>query len=371
MALQLQRTVDVGELRAAVGAVEDPEIHRSLAELNMLDDVAADRHGRACLTVTLTTADCPFRDELNARVHEAAQTVPGVTQVHCELHTMTQRERMQLAQRLRAEQPALTNPLGTGPRIYAVASGKGGVGKSTITANLACALAQTGQRVGVLDADVWGSSIPLLFGVHRNPVALAGMMLPVEAHGVRLMSVGFFVDDNQPVIWRGPMLHKAIEQFLTDVYWGNLDVLLIDLPPGTGDVALSLCELVPTASLLIVTTPQLAACAVAARAGRMARDAGTPITGVIENMSGGCSGTRGPLFGAGGGAQLAETLECPLLGGIPIDVTLRMDGDSGTPAIILHPNAHASTELRRIIAGLPITQRSLLRRSLPISVTHT
>jgi ATP-binding protein involved in chromosome partitioning len=252
-----------------------------------------------------------------------------------------------------------------------VASGKGGVGKSTVAANLAVALAQRGKRVGVLDADVWGWSVPQLFGVRHPPVALKGLMLPLQAHGVSLMSVGFLVTGDEPVVWRGPMLHKAIEQFLGDVHWGDLDVLLIDLPPGTGDVTLTLLELLPDAQLLAVTTPQVAAQAVAARVGRMALDARMPVAGVIENMStlvcSTCE-TRTPLFGEGGGERLAEGLGTTLLGQVPLDLSLRVAGDRGVPAVVATPDAHSAVELRRIAAELPVVRRSLVGRVLPLSV---
>jgi ATP-binding protein involved in chromosome partitioning len=258
--------------------------------------------------------------------------------------------------------------------VYAIASGKGGVGKSTVTANLAVALAQQGKRVGILDADVWGYSIPQLFGVRRAPVALKGLMLPVEAHGVSLMSVGFFVKDEEPVVWRGPMLHKAIEQFLGDVHWGDLDTLLIDLPPGTGDVTISLLDLVPDAALIAVTTPQPAAQTVAERVGRMARNARMPVAGVVENMStlvcGSCRETTA-LFGSGGGQRLATAIDAPLLGRIPLDIELRAAGDAGVPAVVSSPQARSVRELRHIAAGLPVVRRSLVGRPLPLSVAPT
>jgi ATP-binding protein involved in chromosome partitioning len=246
-------------------------------------------------------------------------------------------------------------------RIYGVASGKGGVGKSSLTVNLAVALAQSGQRVGVLDADVWGYSVPQLFGVRERPLAVKGMMLPVPSHGVRLMSIGFFVDDAEPVVWRGPMLQKALEQFLDDVHWGRLDVLLIDLPPGTGDVPLTILELLPTASLLVVTTPQKAAEQVAARVGRMALDARMPLAGVVENMT-------GPTFGVGGGTRLAESLGAPLLGQIPMDERMSRAGDDGTPLLVCDPEAAASGAIRKLACALPAVRPSLVGKSLPLFV---
>jgi ATP-binding protein involved in chromosome partitioning len=285
---------------------------------------------------------------------------------------MTERERMQLASRLRGGR-GTAHPFGPGSttQVYAVASGKGGVGKSTVTANLAVALAQRGRRVGVLDADVWGFSIPQLFGVRRRPVALKGLMLPLQAHGVALMSVGFLVQDDEPVIWRGPMLHKAIEQFLGDVHWGRLDVLLVDLPPGTGDVTLSLLELLPDAQLVAVTSPQPAAETVARRVARMALDARMPIAGVVENMSalvcGSCN-EQTPLFGVGGGARLADAVGAPLLGQIPLDVALREAGDAGVPAVVAAPGSPSVQQLRRIADHLPAVRPSLVGRPLPLSV---
>jgi ATP-binding protein involved in chromosome partitioning len=245
--------------------------------------------------------------------------------------------------------------------VYAVASGKGGVGKSTVTANLAVALAASGKRVGVLDADVWGYSIPGLFGVCENPRVVDGRMVPLRAHGVALMSVGFLVPEGAPVMWRGPMLHKALEQFLLDVAWGELDVLLLDLPPGTGDIQLSLLELLPSAALLAVTTPQPAAQAVAARVVTMARDAGLSIAGVVENMT-------GELFGSGGGARLAEAAGVPLLGQVPLDRAARLAGDGGIPVVFRDPDAASAVALAGVAARLPVVRPSLVRRPLPLSV---
>ncbi len=365
--------VDLTAVHAALAGVEDPELRMPLPEAGMVGEVELGRSGLVRVTVRLTTATCPMKDRLVADVTDAVGAVPGVERVEVTLGAMSESDRLQLAGRLRGGRAEGTHPFGDGSatNVYAVASGKGGVGKSSVTANLAVALAKQGQRVGVLDADVWGYSIPQLFGVRRAPVALKGVMLPVEAYGVALMSVGFFVEEEQPVVWRGPMLHKAIEQFLTDVHWGELDTLLLDLPPGTGDVTMTLLELLPDAQLLAVTTPQVAAQTVAARVGRMARDARMPVAGVIENMSalvcGSCAETT-PIFGEGGGARLAATIDAPLLGQIPLDLPLRTSGDLGVPAVVATPTAPSVMEIRRIAAELPVVRRSLVGRSLPLSV---
>lgn len=354
-------------LAAAVGGVRDPELDETLAELGLLRSAELDRRGCARIRVALTVASCPFVEHLRTAIGVAARSVPGVHRVEVDFAQLGEPERMALATRLRAERPA-------GPparRVYAVASGKGGVGKSTVTANLAVALADAGQRVGVLDADVWGYSIPAAFGVRRAPVALKGLMLPVAAHGVALMSIGFFVEEDAPVLWRGPMLHKAIEQFVADVHWGALDVLLVDLPPGTGDVALSLMELLPDAVLVAVTTPQLAAQRVAARVLRLARDARLGVAGVIENMSGTvcpACGERSEPFGSGGGGRLAAALDTEVLGRVPFDPAARQAGDGGVPVVRQRPDAASARELRRIAVSLPAVRRPLLGRPLPLQV---
>ncbi|MGV9949324.1 Mrp/NBP35 family ATP-binding protein [Rhodococcus aetherivorans] len=377
MSLLSRRTsgpaVSAAAVRAALARVEDPELHLPLEQAGMLGEVRIDRSGLVRVTVRLTTSSCPMQASLSADVTAAAGAVAGVTGVEVVFTAMSEAERRRLAARLRGTRPEDAPPFGpdSATRVYAVASGKGGVGKSTLTANLAVALAQQGKRVGVLDADVWGYSVPHLFGVRRAPVALHGTMLPVEAFGVALMSVGFFVRDDEPVVWRGPMLHKAIEQFLRDVYWGELDVLLIDLPPGTGDVTLSLLELVPDAALLVVTTPQPAAQTVAQRVGRMARDLRMPVAGVVENMSAlVCSSCHAStaLFGTGGGERLARAIAAPLLGQVPLDLDLRAAGDSGVPAMVAAPHAHSVSQIRQIAAALPAPRRSLVGRPLPLSV---
>jgi ATP-binding protein involved in chromosome partitioning len=364
--------VDLAAVRAALAGVEDPELHMPLDQAGMLGEIEIAR-GIVHVTVRLTTPTCPLKETLVADVTTAVSRVPGVARVEVGFAAMSEAERMRLASQLRGSRADGGHAFGpdSPTQVYAVASGKGGVGKSSLTANLAVAMAQQGKRVGILDADVWGYSIPQLFGVRRAPVALKGLMLPIEAHGVALMSVGFFVQNDEPVVWRGPMLHKAIEQFLGDVHWGELDALLIDLPPGTGDVTLTLLELVPDAALIAVTTPQFAAQTVAERVGRMARDARMPVAGVVENMSTmACSscGESTPIFGSGGGARLAEAISAPLLGQVPLDVALRESGDAGVPAVVAAPKAASVVEIRRLAASLPVVRRSLVGRSLPLSV---
>lgn len=359
------------QARDAVAQVHDPEIHRPLPELGMLGGITVRRSGVLEIEVILTTDTCPLREKIAADVRKAVSALPGVREVRVRFGAMSQHDRASLADRLPGG-IASAGPLSPdGPSIYAVASGKGGVGKSVTTANLAAALAASGSRVGLLDADVWGYSIPKLFGVRRNPVALPGVMLPVPAHGVRLMSVGFLVEDDEPVVWRGPMLHKALEQFLGDVHWGELDILLLDLPPGTGDVTLTVLELLSNAALLVVTTPQQTATSVASRVGRMARDAGMPIAGVVENMSAfACEhcGAHTAVFGSGGGAWLADALGTSLLGRIPLDDRLRVASDAGLPVVVQSPTAPSATALSQIAQSLPVIRPSLQGRALPLSV---
>ena len=352
-------------VRDAVGEVEDPELHRSLAELGMLRTVSTSRSGRADVEVALTTAACPMTQALTRAVTTAALSVAGVTDVEVRFSVMPEAERRALAGRFLTNRP--TGGASPATTVYAVASGKGGVGKSSIAANLAVALAQQGKRVGLLDADVWGYSVPQLFGVQHSPIAMYDTMLPVQAHGVSLMSLGFLVEDGTPIVWRGPMLHKALTQFVNDVHWGELDVLLLDLPPGTGDVTLSVLELLPEACLLVVTTPQQAARTVASRVGVMARDVHMPIAGVVENMSelicARC-GDHTPLFGSGGGQQLADELEVPLLGHVPLDAALRRAGDEGVPVVIGEPTSASAIALTAVGSALRPVRRSLVGRSL-------
>ena len=366
--------VDLARVRDALTAVHDPEIGRPLAELGMLGEIS-DRRGRVRVEVRLTTEDCPLAAEIRHAVTTVVAGLDDVREVEVAFTSIPPRERAELAERIRREAPPLTAGLGTGGTpVYAVVSGKGGVGKSTVTANLAVALAAEGRRVGVLDADVWGYSMPQLFGVRRNPVVLGELMMPVPAHGVGLMSIGFFVDEEQPVVWRGPMLHKALHQFVTDTYWGALDALLIDMPPGTGDATLSLLEFLPDTTLIAVTTPQTTARLVATRVARMAAQSGVGISGVVENMSAAvCArcGEQSSIFGAGGGAQLAEEAGAPLLGHVPLDVELREAGDAGTPVVTAAPESASAQELARIARNLPTPRRSLAGRALPLSVVSS
>lgn len=361
--------VDDAALAVAVGAVTDPELRRPLAELGMVGDIRVGRDRRVRVVVALTTEGCPMQKLLADDVSAAVLSVPGAAGVDVSFTVMGERQRQEVAQTIAAGRPHAGAPLATA--VYAVASGKGGVGKSSVSANLAVALAMQGKSVGLLDADVWGYSVPQLFGVRRNPIVMDGVMLPVEAHGVRLMSTGFLVEDGTPIVWRGPMLHKALQQFVKDVLWGTLDVLILDLPPGTGDVTLSVLELLPDAALLAVTTPQQAARSVASRVGTMARDVGMPVAGVIENMSQlvcpACD-THSSLFGSGGGMQLADELGVPLIGQVPLDMALREAGDRGVPVVVGAPESPSAVALNAAATKLRPVRRSLVGRMLDLSV---
>ncbi len=337
--------VDVAAVRAAIEKVEDPEIHRSLADLDMLRELEVSESGAVRVLVALTIPGCPLKDKLTADVTAAARSVPGVTDVAVEFTHMTDEERSRLVTKVRGEGREISfGKAGSRTRIITVASGKGGVGKSSVTANLGVALAQAGHSVGIIDADVWGFSIPKMLGIDRQPTVIDDTLLPPERHGVAVMSMDFFVTPDQAVIWRGPMLHKALEQFLADVHWGDPDYLLIDMPPGTGDVAISISQFLPRAEAIVVTTPQITAQRVAKRAGLMARKVNQDILGVVENMSWftGDDGTRYRLFGEGGGELLARELEVPLLARIPLVTALREGADAGRPAVIADAGGEAA-----------------------------
>lgn len=344
--------IDVAALRSAIGRVEDPEIHRSLEELNMLRDIDVADDGSVVVLVALTIPGCPLKDKLTEDVTAAAKAVEGVGSVTVQFTSMTDEERSNLLADVTGSSDVeipVARP-GSKTRIIAVSSGKGGVGKSSVTTNLAVALANAGNTVGIMDADVWGFSIPRMLGVDRPPTLIEETLFPPEAHGVKAMSMDFFVPDDQAVIWRGPMLHKALEQFLTDVHWGDPDYLLIDMPPGTGDISISISQFLPKAEALIVTTPQITAQRVAKRAGLMARKVNQEIIGIVENMSWftGDDGKNYPIFGEGGGEALAAELEVPLLGQIPLVPAVRAGADEGLPIAVAEPGSHAASAFAAI-----------------------
>jgi ATP-binding protein involved in chromosome partitioning len=338
--------------------VEDPELHRSIVDLDMVRSVGIEGNS-VMVEVALTVAGCPLRNEITRRVTEAVESLDGVDHCAIDFTVMTDDERAALRQKLHGD-PAGTAGSHEGhghaegraipfadpasrTRCLLIASGKGGVGKSSVTTNLSIALAQRGHTVAIVDADVWGFSIPKMLGVDRPPTVIDSMLVPPEVHGVRCISMGFFAEEDQPVIWRGPMLHKALEQFLTDVYWDDPDYLIVDLPPGTGDISLSLAQFLPRAEVYVVTTPQPAAQRVAQRAAFMSQKVQLEVKGVIENMSWftGDDGTRYEIFGAGGGAELATRLGVPLIGQIPLVPELREGSDSGHPLVAEDPTSEA------------------------------
>ncbi|WP_217913349.1 Mrp/NBP35 family ATP-binding protein [Miltoncostaea marina] len=344
---------------AALRGVHDPELHRSIVDLGMVGSVEV-RGDRVQVGIRLTIAGCPLKAEIQRRVVEAVGGLAGVEAVQVTMDAMSDEQRRALREGLTG--PDRPSPFREGSRttVIGVASGKGGVGKSSITANLALALARDGATVGLLDADVYGYSIPRMMGVTRPAVSVDDLMMPVEAHGVRMMSIGFLTEEDSPVIWRGPMLHKALTSFITEVWWDDPDYLLVDLPPGTGDVALSLASLLPTSSFVIVTTPQLAAQRVARRAAAMAARVNLPVAGVIENMSyfvAPDTGARYEVFSGGGGAALANELGVPLLGRIPLEPAVASAGDAGLPVVASHPESPAARALedaaRAVAAAVP------------------
>ncbi len=356
----------------------DPEIRKPITELGMVESVAVDPSGAVTVGVLLTTTACPLKDKLTADVTAAVTAVEGVSSVRVQLGVMTDAQRGELRVKLRGDAPANEIPFaqpGSRTRVYAVASGKGGVGKSSVTVNLAVALAARGLSVGVLDADIYGFSVPRMLGVAGKPTQVDQMIMPPVAHDVKVISIGMFTPGNTAVVWRGPMLHRALQQFLADVFWGDLDVLLMDLPPGTGDIAISVGQLVPSAELLVVTTPQLAAREVAERAGSIAMQTHQQIAGVIENMSwlDLPDGSRMDLFGSGGGQAVADSLteltgtRVPLLGQIPIDQRVREGGDAGLPVVLGAADSTGAVALREIAAVLAGRATSIVGRSLGLT----
>lgn len=368
----------VEQIHAALEGVIDPEIRRPITELKMVRSVDLDETpdgARVTVGIDLTTAGCPLKDTLTRDITAAVGALEGVVSVEVAMGVMSEAQRSELRTMLRGTDAAPEIPFAKPDsltRVYAIASGKGGVGKSSVTANLAVAMAQSGLKVGVIDADIYGFSIPRMLGVTQQPTKVDDMILPPVAHGVKVISIGMFVPPGRPVVWRGPMLHRALEQFLADVYWGDLDVLLLDLPPGTGDIAISVAQLLPNSELVVITTPQVAAAEVAERAGAIAIQTRQRIVGVVENMSWleQPDGTRLEVFGSGGGAAVADSLSratgsaVALLGQVPLDMALREAGDGGTPVVVTAPESGAARVLAHVAAGLAHRSRGLAGRSL-------
>jgi ATP-binding protein involved in chromosome partitioning len=369
-------TTRESEILAALAGVQDPEIRRPITELGMVESVTVDDGGTATIAILLTIAGCPLRDKLNADITTAVRAVAGVSRVVINFGVMSADQRQELQRSLRG--PAVAEPVipfaqpSSRTRVYAVASGKGGVGKSSVTVNLAAALAAKGISVGVVDADIYGHSVPRMLGTAARPTQVEDMIMPPQAHGVKVISIGMFTAGNAAVVWRGPMLHRALQQFLADVYWGDLDVLLLDLPPGTGDIAISLAQLLPSAEIIVVTTPQAAAAEVAERAGAIALQTHQRLVGVVENMSWLelPTGERLEIFGTGGGAAVAATLSrvvganVPLLGQVPLDTRVRESGDAGEPIVLTAPEAPAAAALAAIADQLAIRRESLVGKPL-------
>ena len=367
------------QVTQALAGVNDPEIHRPITELGMVKNVDVAADGRVRVDVWLTVVGCPMRDTITRLVTEAVGKLDGVSRVQVELDVMSEEQRRSLQSNLRGGKPERVIPFAKPDsltKVYAVASGKGGVGKSSVTVNLAAALAVAGLKVGLLDADIYGHSVPRMLGVTGLPTQVEKMIMPPSAHGVSAISAGMMKRGNEPLPVRGPILHRLLEQFLADVWWGDLDVLLLDLPPGTGDVAISAAHLMPGSEMIVVTTPQLASSEVAERAGSLAVQLHQRVVGVIENMSylpcPHC-GERVDVFGAGGGEAVAETLtrvvgaRVPLLGQVPIDLRLREAGDNGTPLVLSDPESPAARQLIAVADKLASRSRSLAGRSLGLT----
>jgi ATP-binding protein involved in chromosome partitioning len=353
------------EILQSLTAVIDPELRENIVELGMVRSIDIADDGAVAIMISLTTAGCPIRNHFQTAVVKAAQEA-GATKVSVAFDVLSDSEKGALQKKLGRAGALPSGALAQVQNVICVGSGKGGVGKSTLTANLAAALAADGKKVGILDADVWGYSIPRMFGLggDRPPVSPDRKILPLESHGVKIMSIGFFVQEDSAVVWRGPMLHKALTQFLEDVDWGELDFLLVDLPPGTGDVSMTLAQLLPDAKFLLVTTPQPTAQKVARRAAEMAHKVSLEVVGVVENMSVFTtpSGERFPIFGEGGGQELADELDVPLLGKVPVTMPLREQADAGSPLVATDPDDAAAQAIRQAARGL----QALMPIELPL-----
>ncbi|MEO5308872.1 Mrp/NBP35 family ATP-binding protein [Corynebacterium sp. c3Ub_189] len=366
-------------VREALSRVEDPEIGRPITELNMVKSVTVTGNDVA-VEICLTIAGCPMKSTIESNTRAAVEDIKGVGNVTVTMEAMSDEQRRELKKKLRGGQAEPEIPFAkpdSTTRVFAVASGKGGVGKSSMTVNLAAALVQKGLKVGIVDADIYGHSVPNLLGCTDGPTVLDDeMLLPPISHGIKHISIGQFVEGNAPVVWRGPMLHRALQQFLADVFWGDLDVLLLDLPPGTGDVALSVAQLIPNAELLIVTTPQAAAAEVAERAGSISQQTRQRVAGVIENMGAMVmpDGSTMDVFGSGGGQIVADRLgvilghEVPLLASVPLDPTLRSGGDAGTPIVLDSPESPAAQQIQAVADKLAIRSDSLVGKNLNLGV---
>ncbi|WP_026212367.1 Mrp/NBP35 family ATP-binding protein [Longispora albida] len=365
-------------IRAALATVNDPEIRRPITDLGMVREVVVSAAGLVTVGIDLTVAGCPLKDKLTSDITAAVSAVGGVSAVAVEFGVMTDEQRKALQTTLRggaAAEPVIpfAQP-SSRTRVYAIASGKGGVGKSSVTVNLAAALAAKGLSVGVVDADIYGHSVPRMLGADGRPTQVEDMIMPPQAHGVKVISIGMFTQGNAAVVWRGPMLHRALQQFLADVYWGDLDVLLLDLPPGTGDIAISVAQLLPNSEIIVITTPQAAAAEVAERAGAIALQTHQRIVGVIENMSWLelPDGSKMDVFGTGGGQQVSEALTkiigapVPMLGQIPLDTGVREGGDIGQPAVLATPDSPAGKALRAVADKLAIRRESLVGKPLSL-----
>ncbi|ETJ04205.1 MAG: P-loop NTPase [Actinomyces urogenitalis] len=371
------------QVREALGRVIDPEIRQPITDLGMVESIDVSPEGVVTVSVLLTVAGCPLKDTITADTRKEVGALEGVTDVQVRMGVMNDEQRAALRSHLRGGEAEPEIPFskpGNLTRVYAVTSGKGGVGKSSVTTNLAAAMAAQGLSVGVVDADIYGFSVPRMLGVDHVPTQLDGMIVPPVAHDVKVISIGMFVEDKQPVVWRGPMLHRAVQQFLSDVFWGDLDVLLLDLPPGTGDVTISVAQLLPKAEILVVTTPQTAAAEVAERTGLIATQTKQKVVGVIENMSylPQPDGTRLEVFGSGGGQAVSDSLsqvlgyEVPLLAQLPLDIKLREGADVGVPATVSAggrpaADAPAAIELAQVAQRLGHQERGLSGMKLGIS----
>ncbi|KQU35635.1 MULTISPECIES: Mrp/NBP35 family ATP-binding protein [Nocardiaceae] len=369
------------DVRSALARVNDPEIRKPITELGMVKSVALGNDGSVDVGIYLTTAGCPMKTEISDRVRKAVADVAGVGEIRVELDVMNDEQRTELRKSLRGDSAEPVIPFaqpGSLTRVYAVASGKGGVGKSSVTVNLAAAMAAKGLSVGVLDADIYGHSVPRMLGTDARPTQVERMIMPPVAHDVKMISIAQFTQGNTPVVWRGPMLHRALQQFLADVFWGDLDILLLDLPPGTGDVAISVAQLIPGAEILVVTTPQQAAAEVAERAGAIALQTRQRVVGVVENMSWLelPDGSRMDIFGSGGGQAVSERLttavgaKVPLLGQIPLDTAVREGGDSGVPIVLSDPESPAAKAMIEVAEKLSVRSRGLAGMSLGIDTTR-